>query len=559
MELVVIMCGVIVLFLAAYRIVGRYLERQLEVDDSRVTPATSKNDGMDYVPTKPAILFGHHFSSIAGAGPIVGPILAGLAFGWGPALLWIVLGAALVGGVHDFSSLMASLRHEGQSVGQVCKRYLSPLSYYLMLTFIWVAMIYVLIVFLDLTATSFAPAAAAAQEQGGAVATASMFYIALAVVFGFLVYRWNVPLSWASAVFVPLVFLAVWAGILMPWTAERVPALFGSAKNTWCAVLLAYCFLASILPVWVMLQPRDYLSAYLLVTCLVGGVAGVVASGLAGRLDVQYPVYIGFKDASLGYLYPAMFITIACGAMSGFHSIVASGTTSKQIACERDARPVAYGGMLTEGVLAVVALASVMVLAGKPAGLSPTMVFGNGIGTFVGVFGIDPKVGATFGVLAVSTFLLTTLDTCTRLGRFILQELTGLSGAAGRFVATAATLAIPAVLVFVQVKGEPAWRVVWPAFGATNQLLGALALLAVFAWLKHHGRRTVYVFVPMVFMAVTTMAALIQLISQKFAGNVTALDMFVGVVSLMLALLAVVLFGNTFWRLYRNRPIIGKI
>lgn len=548
--------AVIAFYLLAYRVVGRFLQREMQVDDARATPATEKNDGMDYVPTQPLVLFGHHFSSIAGAGPIVGPIIAGLAFGWGPALAWVVLGAVFVGGIHDFTSLMASVRHGGQSVGQVCRRYLNPAAYRMMLIFIWLAMIYVLIVFLDLTAASFAPPELADREQGGAVATASVSYIVLAVLFGVAIYRLKWSLGVASLVFVPLVFGAIWLGQSMPWTADRMPEMFGSAKNTWSAALIVYCFLASVLPVWIMLQPRDYLSSYLLVACLVGGVLGIVVSGFGGQLTIEYPVLTDMKHKDLGYLYPAMFITIACGAMSGFHSIVSSGTTAKQLACERHARPVAYGGMLTEGVLAVVALSTIMVMAKAPAGKAPTWIFGDGIGRFMQVFGLDPTVGATFGVLAVSTFLLTTLDTCTRLGRFIFEELTGLRGMAGRYLATAATLLVPSILVFVQVGDPakpgafiPAWKVFWPAFGATNQLLGALALMSVFAWLRHTGRRTWYVVAPMAFMAVTTLMALGQLVYVRLTPPINMVNGFVGVMSLLLAVMAVVLFGNTFWRM----------
>ncbi|MCG3148374.1 MAG: Peptide transporter CstA [Verrucomicrobiae bacterium] len=552
MNIAVLLVGVLAVFVIAYRVVGRFLERETQMDAARPTPAHASQDGVDFVPTHPLILFGHHFSSIAGAGPIVGPIIAGLAFGWGPALLWVVVGAVLVGGIHDFTTLLASVRHRGETIGQVCKRYLDPLAYHALLAFIWLAMIYVLIVFLDLTATSFAPESPKLLHEGGAVATASVVYIGLAVLFGVAVYRWKLSLLTASVVFVPLVFVGMWVGHVWPWTADQVPAWFGSAKNTWSVGLLGYCFLAAVLPVWVLLQPRDYLSSYLLVACLVGGAVGILVGGGSGSLPLEYPAFRGWRDAQLGYVFPALFITVACGAMSGFHSIVASGTTSKQLANERDARPVAYGGMLVEGVLAVVALAAVMVLAQAPAGQTPVAVFALGMGKFLGVFGINPQLATTFGLLAVSTFLLTTLDTCTRLGRFIVQEFFGLTGTVGRYVGTAATLAIPAVMVFVQIEGPtgqpmPAWKAIWPAFGATNQLLGALALLVVYSWLRHAGRKTWYVFVPMVFMCGTTLTALTQLVYQNLLtpGG----SRFIGGVSAVMGLLAVALLVNAGWRL----------
>jgi len=561
MNLAVILLGVLILFTLAYRVIGRFLNRAMEVDGGRATPAQVRQDGVDFVPTRPLILFGHHFSSIAGAGPIVGPIIAGLAFGWGPALVWIVVGAALVGGIHDFTALMASVRHRGETIGQVCQRYLSPGAYYSLLGFIWLAMIYVLIVFLDLTATSFAPDSPELLHEGGAVATASLIYVGLAVLFGWAVYRWKVRLWVASVIFVPLIFGAMAVGHWWPCSADQVPALWGSARNTWSLVLVMYCFLASVLPVWVLLQPRDYLSSYLLLVCLIGGVLGILVGGAGGQLTLEYPVFRGWQDAQLGYLFPALFITVACGAMSGFHSIVASGTTSKQLANECDARPVAYGGMLIEGVLAVVSLSAVMVLSQAPTGQTPVAVFAVGMGKFLGVFGVSPSLATTFGLLAVSTFLLTTLDTCTRLGRFIVQELLGLTGTFGRLVGTGATLVIPTVMVFVQLEGPngqpmPAWKAIWPAFGATNQLLGALALLVVYAWLRHTGRKTWFVFAPMVFMFVTTLTALAQLVYLNLLtpGG----SRFIGGLSAFMGVLAVGLIANAVWRSRKLVPVIER-
>ncbi|NQU11560.1 carbon starvation protein A [bacterium] len=555
LSLVIILSVVVLGF--AYRVYGRFLERRLGVDGDRPTPARTDADGIDYVPTRPLVLFGHHFSSIAGAGPIVGPIIAGLAFGWGPALLWILIGSVLVGGTHDYASLVASIRHRARSIGQICRQYLSPSTYYMLLIFTWVALIYVIIVFLDLTASSFVPGAAERMAQGGAVATASLLYISLALLFGILVYRWRLSLGIGSLIFVPLVFLALWAGLRYPLTADLIPPLLGSAKNTWSIALLLYCFVASILPVWLLLQPRDYLSAFLLFGCLAGGALGAIGAGITGQEVVAYPAFRGWSEAHLGLLYPALFITVACGAISGFHCMVASGTTSKQLDNERSARPVAYGGMLVEGFLAVVALATVMILAGKPAaGQTPVATFAQGIGRFVSVFGLSSGVGTTFGLLAVSTFLLTTLDTCTRLARFVFEELTGLHGHAGRLIGTAVTLVLPAVMVFVAIPGPngqpvPAWKAIWPAFGATNQLLGALALLVVYTWLRHEGRRAWFVLIPMVFMFVTTLIALVQLVWQNLLGDGSR---FVGGVSLVLGLLSLAVLVNGI-RSWRTLPV----
>ncbi len=547
-------------FAAAYRIYGGYLDRQYRIEPGRPTPAHTESDGVDYVPTPNLVLFGHHFSSIAGAGPIVGPIIAGLAFGWLPALLWIVLGSTLIGGVHDYTALMASVRHRGRSIGQIAKRYLSPRTYVSFLVFIWFTMIYILIVFLDLTSASFAPvtdfsdldaATRTALDQGGRVATASVLYIGIALALGFCLNRLKLPLSWATAIFVPLVFAALWVGRHIPLAADGVPPLFGSPRNTWNAVLLVYCLVASLTPVWVLLQPRDYLSSFLLFFCLLGGISGLLVSGWTGRVDIAYPAFISFHHPGLGFLFPALFITIACGAISGFHSIVASGTTAKQLRDERSAKRISYGAMLVEGVLAVVALSAVMILVEAPEGVTPVAVFASGIGRFFSVFGLPPETGMTFGLLAVSTFLLTTLDTCTRLARFVFEELFELEGAGGRVMSTLATLAIPAVVVFMEVRGPggvrmPAWMAVWPAFGSTNQLLAALALLVGFVWLKSLGRKTWFVFLPMVFMSVTTLTALGQLAYVNLAKEGSPL---LGVLSILLMLLALSLIIDTAWRL----------
>ena len=551
-------------FALAYIFYGRFLEKRLGVDPVRRTPAYTHHDGVDYVPTATPILFGHHFSSIAGAGPIVGPVIAGLAFGWLPAILWVLIGAVFIGGTHDYVCLIASLHNKGRSVGQMARQLLSPASRYLFLVFIWLTMIYIQIVFLDLTASTFAPlnplsgamtdAAQLQVSEGGTVATASILYICLALVFGVTIYRFRIPVWLGTLIFVPLVFGALYVGHLMPLSADMMPVLFGSPKNTWLAILIAYCFMASVLPVWVLLQPRDYLSSFLLYACLFGGGVGLIVSGFTGRVAIQYPSLVTFSDANLKFMFPALFVTIACGAVSGFHAIVASGTTAKQLRSESSARPVAYGSMLVEGVLAIIALAAVMILAAKPKGHTPVSVFADGLGYFVNSLGIDRRVAVTFGLLAVSTFLLTTLDTCTRLSRFIFEEIFHVRGLAARLGGTVAALLIPALVVFRQIPGPggkllPAWQAIWPAFGATNQLMAALALLVVFAWLRSQGKRALYVLIPMVFMCITTLTALGQLVYRNFMQDGSYL---VGVLSLILSLLAIALIVDAMGRLRKS-------
>lgn len=548
-------------FALAYIFYGRFLEKRLEVDHVRATPAHTQKDGVDYVPTATPILFGHHFSSIAGAGPIVGPVIAGLAFGWLPAILWVLLGAVFIGGVHDYACLIASVHNKGRSVGEMARELLSPVSRYLFLIFIWLTMIYIQIVFLDLTATTFAPLNPLAAEmtdaaqlqvsEGGTVATASLLYIALAVMFGLTIYRLRMPVWIGTLIFVPLVFAALYVGHLFPLSADMIPAFLGSAKNTWLAILIGYCFVASVLPVWILLQPRDYLSSFLLYACLLGGGIGIVVSGFTGHAVMQYPALVTLNDTNLKFIFPALFVTIACGAVSGFHAIVASGTTAKQLSSERSARPVAYGSMLVEGILAIIALSAVMVLAAKPKGQTPVAIFADGLGFFVNALGISRRVAVTFGLLAVSTFLLTTLDTCTRLSRFIFEEIFHIRGLRARLAGTVAALAVPALVVFREIPGPggkllPAWQAIWPAFGATNQLMAAMALLVVYAWLRRRGKPAAYVLIPMVFMCVTTLTALAQLVYRNFMQGGSLL---IAILSLILALLAIALIVDAMGRL----------
>ncbi|MBN2270295.1 MAG: hypothetical protein JXN61_06760 [Sedimentisphaerales bacterium] len=497
-------------FVLAYVVYGRFLERHYEVDDSRPTPSHTDADGVDRVPAHKAVLLGHHFSSIAGAGPIIGPVIAAAAFGWLPVFLWVLVGAIFIGGVHDFSALIASVRHKARSIAEVAKEYMSPLVYHLLLAFIWLSLVYVLTVFTDLTATSFV-------ENGG-VATSSLLFILLAVGFGLSLYRLKLPLLWSSLIFVPLIFVSVWVGQQIPIRPEIVPAFIAAnPAKTWAVVLIAYAFLASTTPVWILLQPRDYLSSFLLYASVIGGALGL----LLGGFQIRYPSFNAWSAPSLGPLFPFLFITVACGACSGFHSIVASGTSSKQLNKESDARPVGYGAMLIEGILAIIALATVVVLQrdDQLLGKAPLVIYGTGMGKFLAVFHIPEKFGSSFGLLALSTFILTTLDTATRLGRYVFEEFFALQGARARYLSTIGTLVLPTIFVLVTLRDPqgnpiPAWKAIWPVFGATNQLLAGLVLLVVAIWLKKTGKKAGFVLAPMVFMNIMTIWALVLLLKQ---------------------------------------------
>ena len=484
-----------IIFFFAYRIYGAFLSKRCGLDDTIKTPAIQKEDGVDYSPTRASVLFGHHFSSIAGAGPIVGPILAATYFGWGPTWLWILVGAIFVGGVHDFGSTFMSLRYGGRSIADVMKGLVGGRAGKLFLIFVLLALVYVIIVFLDLTASTFA--------KQPAVASASGWFILVAVFFGFLLRLDRFSLGNLALVFFPLTFLGLLFG-------HYFPAPLWS-KELWISVTLIYCFCAAVLPVGLLLQPRDFLSAGFLYAILGLGAVGMLIAGES----LQLPIFLGWESEKLGMLVPFLFITVACGACSGFHSIVASGTTSKQIRRETDARRVTYGSMLLEGVLAVFALACVAVLSAgeRESGGTPVGIFAAGASKFFSAVGVPAHLGIEFAMLAISTFLLTTLDTCTRLTRFLIEELFDWRNQASRYLGTLGALLLPAFLVFQSFPGpdgsmQPVWKAIWPLFGATNQLLAAFALLTFVVYLRVRGTRYGFALLPAVLMILMPMLAL---------------------------------------------------
>jgi carbon starvation protein len=550
LTLLFVFCAVV--FALAYWTYGRFLERRFEIDDSRPTPSHTDYDGVDRVPAHRAVLFGHHFSSIAGAGPIVGPIIAATAFGWAAPLVWVLVGAVFVGGVHDFSALVASMRNRARSIADIARETMSPLAYRLMLLFMWLALVYVLTVFTDLTANTFV-------EDGG-VATSSWLFVALAIGFGLCIYRFKISVLWASLVFVPLVFVCTWVGQLIPIPSGWIESVSGlSAGRSWSLLLIVYCFVASVTPVWILLQPRDYLSSFLLYASVLVGLLGIVFGGFA----IKFPAFTVWEAADLGPLFPIVFITVACGACSGFHSLVASGTSSKQLSKESDARPVAYGGMLVEGLVAVIALATVMMLASDDPlrKQAPLKVYGMGVSRFVEVLGLSAELGFSFGLLALSTFILTTLDTATRLGRYIFEEFFALKAGSARYWATLATLAMPTVFVLItlqdaQGKPIPAWKAIWPVFGATNQLLAGLTLLVLASWMRKTGRNAGFLLLPLVFMTGATLYALVLLIGQYGVS-------LVGVIALVLLSLAGLLIVESLrvarWRTATYLPEVQEV
>jgi carbon starvation protein len=495
----------IVVFAAAYAVYGRFIARQIGLDDSRTTPAHELNDGTDFVPARASLLLGQHFSAIAAAGPIVGPILAGIWFGWLPAVLWIILGAIFIGGVHDMLTLTASIRHKAASIGEIAKQYIPGRMHIFFLIFIWLALLYVIIAFTDITAQTFR-AVSQDTAYGPAVAASSILYLGLAVVMGILLYRLKLKLWLLTVVFLPLVLSAVWAGSRLP---APILALFAniSAKQ-WDIFLLVYCFIASIIPMWLLLQPRGYLGGWLLYIVIIIGLMGA----LFGGFKIEYPALnlSGLHSIASGQLlFPFLFITVACGACSGFHAIVCSGTTARQANKESDARPIGYGAMLLEGLVAILALATVMMISPGSSQLAtdPNLIYAHGLAKYLGLLGIGFNVAFPFALLAFSTFVYDTLDVSTRLARYILQELTGWKGFLGSCLATLLSLAIP--LAFLLMTKEKAYLVAWPIFGTSNQMLASLTLLVISVWLIRSGKSAVYTIVPMIFMLVTTVSALV--------------------------------------------------
>ena len=515
------------LLIVAYRFYGGFLERRCEVDSLRSTPACEFEDGVDYVPTRPSVLFGHHFSSIAGAGPIVGPIIAASVFGWLPTWIWIIVGAIFVGGVHDFGSTLMSLRYKGRSITSTSRQLVGERTGRLFLLFVLIALIYVIIVFLDLTVTGFV--------NQPAVATSSGWFILVALAFGWFARRSLLPYKLLIPIFTLLTYVGLWVGF--NWPAPLM------SKNLWMIVVLAYCYCAAILPVSTLMQPRDFLSATFLYAIILLGLVGICAHG--GSLEL--PMYTSFAPKDWSYLVPFLFITVACGACSGFHSIVSSGTTSKQIRSERDVRKVSYGAMLVEGMLAVFALACIGVSGEFKGG--PVAAFANGTALFLNALSIPPEIGYIFATLAVSTFLLTSLDTCSRLARFLLEELFDWNGIKSRYVGTLLVLVLPAIAAISTYTAPdgthlPVWKAIWPLFGSTNQLLAALALMTFVAYLKSNRITFGFALIPALVMAGMPIVALAILVLQygplsmlgAIAMCMLLLGLYVTVMSLRFAL-----------------------
>jgi len=521
--------GALVVFFLGYRFYGSVLERLFDVNPQNTTPAHTKCDGVDYIPAKNwLVLFGHHFSSIAGAGPILGPVIACAIWGWGPALLWIIFGSIFIGGIHDFSSLMVSIRNAGRSIGDTTENVLGIRAKIIFSLFLWLSLILVIAV--------FAASAAKTIETTPQIAIPTFGIIPTAILIGLMLYKWRFSAIISTVIGVGLLFVLILLGWYFPvkWT-----------YHGWLfSLLIAYAYTASILPVNIILQPRDYLSFFVLFFGLIIGYLGVVITHPA----VHTPSFINFSGSE-GYLFPMMFVTIACGAISGFHSLVASGTTSKQLNNERDAKRIGYGAMLTEGVLstlAIIAVCAGLYWYGGPKDLIyPELIkggnwivaFGKGYGQVTRpILGV---LGMFIGITMLKTFIVTTLDTATRITRYIGTELFGERFGLGFMKNMYINSAI--VIGFATYLALGPWQSIWPVFGASNQLVAALALLVVTVWLLSRKKMTIYTLIPAIFMLLVTITALVLQTLKFFSSQ----KIMLGVISVILFILAIFMIEET--------------
>ena len=520
-----------VILIVGYVTYGKWLAQQWGIDENRVTPAHELEDGNDYVPAKAPVLMGHHFSSIAGAGPINGPIQAAV-FGWVPVLLWVLVGGIFFGAVHDFGALFASIRHKGQSIGEVIEDSMGTGAKRLFIIFSYLTLILVVAAFASIVANTFKATYDANEavdiaksSANASTAMISILFILVAIVFGFLVYRRNAGLGISTVIGVAAIVLCMAIGL-------NFHPLYLNG-TTWMIIVGIYITIASVTPVWILLQPRDYLSSFLLYGMMIVAVVGIV--GAHPTIDI--PAFTGFVDqatngsgVSLGTLFPALFITIACGAISGFHSLVGSGTTAKQLDNERDARPIAYGGMLIECALALISLCAVGYIWNEyvPGGVTtPTAVFATGISrmcaTIPFLAGAEHVIYSLL-ILAVSAFCLTSLDTATRLARYMFQEfwlnpgedVSSVTGFRAFLVKPIVATLITVVLgIFLGLNG---YANIWALFGAANQLLAALGLMAVATWLGQIGKNNKMFFIPMFFMLIVTICSLLLTIKTNLGA-----------------------------------------
>ena len=540
--LLLLIISVIVLSLA-YLLYGRFLARKWGIDPSRKTPAVELEDGKEYVPTSPMVLFGHEFASIAGAGPINGPIIAAM-FGWFPVLLWLLLGSVFFGAVHDFAALYTSVKNKGKSIGYVIELYVGKTGMRLFLIFVWLFSILIAAAFADIVAGTFAgfDAMGAPDSANASVASTSCLFIAAAVGLGLLIRKRKASDLASAIIAIDLLIICIVMGIFFP--------VFIS-KTIWLYLVFIYIFTASVVPVWALGQPRNYLNFFLLIAMMLAAFIGVIFTAP----PINIPAFVGF-NVNGNFLFPALFITIACGAISGFHSLVATGAASKQVSNEKQMLPISYGTMLLETLVAVLALIAVGSLAynGKMPSGTPPLIFATAVSGFLHQLGLPSQASFIIVSLAVSSFVLTTLDTVARLGRLSFQELFNINlseklkknifirGLSSKATASILTL-LPAYLLAIM-----GYQNIWTLFGAANQLLAALTLIACTLFFKKTGRRIFMLIIPTVIMLAVTYTSLALSIINKarlllnggFRPSVDGIQMVIAVLLLVLGILVAV-------------------
>ena len=550
--LVIVLISAVCL-LCGYMVYGRWLAKTWGIDPKAKTPAYTHEDGQDYVPTNSWIVFSHQFSSIAGAGPVTGAIQAA-AFGWVPVLLWILVGGVFFGAVTDFGALYASVKNEGKSMGLLIEKYIGKTGKRLFLIFCWLFTLIVIAAFADMVAGTFnaytvkdgVTELAAAAQTNGAAGSISIAFIVFAMVFGVLQKKLN--LEGKGEFFVGLACTVASLAIGMAF-----PLIGG--KNAWTGFTFAYIFFASVLPMWLLKQPRDYMTTFMFAGMILGAVVGIVVA----HPNMNLPMYTGFTNEKLGNMFPILFVTVACGAVSGFHSLVSSGTSSKTVENEKDMLKVGYGAMVLESLLAVLALCVAGAAAaadGTAAVGTPFQIFSSGVAGLLEMFGLPIYVAQCFMTMCVSALALTSLDAVARIGRMSFQELFSvddMENAEGwrkflcnKYVSTIITLAFGYILTRVGYSN------IWPLFGSANQLLSALVLITLCVFLKVTGRQNKTLIVPCVIMLCVTFTALVQrtlaLVNAFSAGTavfmVEGLQLIVAILLMVLGVIIVVTSGK---------------
>ena len=573
--LVIVLIAAVVL-VAAYAFYGRWLANKWGIDPKAETPAVKINDGKDYVPTNGWTVFSHQFSSIAGAGPVTGAIQAA-AFGWLPVLLWILLGGVFFGAVTDFGALYASVKNEGKSMGMLIEKYIGKLGRKLFLLFCWLFTLIVIAAFADMVAGTFnaytvvdgVSELAETATSNGAAGMVSIMFMVFAVIFGLVQKKFQLT-GWKEAVVGIVCIVASFA------IGMNCPLIFD--KNTWSYITFIYIFFAAVMPMWLMKQPRDYMTTFM----FIGMIAGAVIGLLIAHPTMNLPVYTGFTNENLGTLFPILFVTVACGAVSGFHSLISSGTSSKTVENEKDMLKVGYGAMVLESLLAVLALCVAGAAAaadGTPAAGTPFQIFSRGVAGFFEMLGVPVYVATVFMTMCVSALALTSLDACARISRMSFQELFAVDdmehAAPWRKLLCNTYFSTILTLVCGFVLTKIGYANIWPLFGSANQLLSALVLITLCVFLKVTGRSNKMLFPPLVIMLCVTFTALVQRLIAMVkaiqnaasttipAGETTWGAVFIAnglqlIIAILLIILGVVIVVNSMKSYVRSKKEIGR-